>query len=111
MPSRRPKLPVVSALVIEDDDDERELLAAAIVRAGYSVRTARNGREALDVLRSVGPAVIFVDLGMPVMSGAEFRQSQRRHRDWITIPTVVLMGTTDEPVLDSVIEQTLRKPV
>ena len=104
-------IPPVAALVIDDDEDARELLAAIISAAGFSVVTARDGREALEVLARMTPAVIFVDLQMPIMTGAEFRQAQRRDRDWIRIPTIVMTGTGDEPMLDLAIEDTLHKPV
>jgi CheY-like chemotaxis protein len=97
-------------LVVEDDPDTRELLATVIAKAGYAVITARDGREALAML-PLRPALIFVDLSMPVMTGEEFREAQRRNREWIAIPTIVMTGTSDEPLLDLAIEQTLRKPV
>lgn len=101
----------VAALVIDDERDPREVVAEAIWRAGYSVMTACDGREALELLRTVRPRVIFVDLNMPIMNGAEFRQVQRQHREWLTIPTVVLTGTDEEPQLDLAVEHTLHKPV
>ena len=59
----------VVALVIDDEDDERELVADFIRRSGYSVVTARNGKDALNLLDLYDPEIIFVDLGMPIMSG------------------------------------------
>jgi CheY-like chemotaxis protein len=106
-----PGPPQVAALVIDDDEDARELLAAIISAAGFSVVTARDGREALELLQRIRPGVIFVDLQMPVMTGAEFREVQRRDRDWLRIPTIVMTGTGDEPMLDLAIEETLHKPV
>lgn len=101
----------VSALVIDDDPDARELLSSIATKVGYTIATAQNGRDGLDLLDSICPDVIFVDLSMPVMSGAEFREAQRRNRAWLSIPTIVMTGTNDEPLLDLAIEQTLRKPV
>ncbi|MBX3159010.1 MAG: response regulator [Deltaproteobacteria bacterium] len=97
--------------MIDDDGDARDLMAAIVARAGYTVMTARDGREALDLLNRVRPSVIFVDLWMPVMNGHEFREAQRRNRVWLTIPTVVMTGTSEEPLLDLAIEETLQKPV
>ena len=101
----------VSALVIDDDPEARDMLASLLIKAGFTVATARDGREALDLLRTVRPAVIFVDLYMPIMDGAEFRQEQRRNREWLYIPTVVMTGSDDEPLLDLAVEETLHKPV
>jgi len=100
----------VSVLVVDDDPDTRELLEEALVRAGYSVAIASNGREALAVLRSIRPEMILLDIQMPLMDGAEFRQAQRRDRDLIKIPTVVMTGSKDEPLLDIGVVETLTKP-
>ena len=48
---------------------------------------------------------------MPDMDGPEFREQQRRNPDWITIPTVVVTGSKQEPHLDLAIRGTLHKPV
>jgi len=106
-----PYCQTVSVLVVDDDDDARELLAAIIAKAGYTVATASNGREALELLEHLHPEVIFLDVVMPDMDGAEFRQQQRRNKEWIKIPTIVMTGAAEEPMLDVAVEQTLRKPV
>src|SRR5262245_51372608 len=104
-------LPDVGVLVVDDDDDARETLAGLIRNAGFSAATARDGREALDQLRTVRPQLILLVVVMPRMDGATFRQEQRRHRDWIRIPTIVMTGVADEPVLDVAVEDILRKPI
>ncbi len=101
----------VAVLVVDDDEDSRELIAELIGYAGYSVITAGNGREAIERLQQYKPELILLDVVMPEMDGARFRQEQRRHREWIRIPTVVMTGAADEPVLDVGVEQALRKPV
>ena len=105
---RRP----VSALVVEDDPRDRELIASTLRSEGYTVETAGDGRAALRLLRSIRPEVIFLDLHMPVMNGAQFRQAQRRNPELLRIPTIVMTGDRSlEPLLDLAVEQTLRKPV
>lgn len=101
----------VDVLLVDDEQDVRDLVSEILSRAGYTVRTASDGRDAIEVLDSVRPRVIIMDLQMPIMNGHEFRQAQRRNREWIKIPTVVMTGTTDEPLLDLAIEETLKKPV
>ena len=106
-----PALEHVAVLVVEDEQDTRALLALVVSRAGYSVRTAENGREALDLLKTIRPSLILLDVQMPVMDGAEFRQAMRRDRSLLTIPTVVLTGAAVEPMLDIAVDEALRKPV
>lgn len=98
-------------MIVDDDDDARELLADLLRRSGYAVVTARDGQEALDLLHVVRPRVIFVDLMMPNVDGAHFREEQRRHVDWLKIPTIVMTGSQEEPQLDLAVEHTLKKPV
>ncbi len=98
-------------LLVDDEDETRDMLAELLGRAGYLVVTAGNGLEALDVLLTVRPSLIVLDLQMPIMDGYSFREAQRRTPSLITIPTVVLTGTDYEPMLDPAIAETLRKPV
>ncbi len=58
-------------LVVDDFDDNRLLYATTIAEAGYAVEEASNGQEALDKIGSKRPAVIIMDLSMPVVDGWE----------------------------------------
>lgn len=65
-------------LVVEDYPDARELLVEWLEGLGYEVSSARNGSEALALIeRGVRPAVIFLDLRMPVMDGWAFVDEAR----------------------------------
>lgn len=97
-------------LVVDDDPDVRDMMDAILTRAGYTVETASNGLEALALLRSIEPALIFLDINMPMMSGVEFREAQRRDRTLIRIPTVVMTGGDVHPLLDLAVDETMRKP-
>lgn len=101
----------MSVLIVDDDPDAREMLAALIEKAGYSVATATNGQEALEQLHVVRPQLIFLDVCMPILDGHRFREEQRHHKDWLAIPTVVMTGANEEPMLDLAVAATLRKPV
>jgi two-component system response regulator MprA len=98
-------------MIVDDDPDARDVLADLIRGQGYSVITARDGGEALHWLHEVRPELIVLDVVMPKMDGLEFRQEQRRNSSWIRIPTIVMTGAAEEPVLDVAVEETLRKPV
>jgi CheY-like chemotaxis protein len=64
---------------------------------GYRVSTATNGMEALTYLRQEvdRPSLILLDLGMPVMTGWEFREEQLGDATLADIPVVVLSATID----------------
>src|SRR6185503_13456436 len=86
----------VSVLVVDDDVDTREMVEQLLTAANYSVVTASDGREALELLETIRPALILLDVQMPVMDGAEFRQQQRRDPALLRIPTVVISGAASE---------------
>jgi CheY-like chemotaxis protein len=89
----KPHLPTVKhILIVDDDSDTREGLSLAMEAAGYSVRTARDGVEALKVLRQCRPDLILLDLVMPTMDGWTFRMQQLRDPALADIPVVVLAG-------------------
>src|SRR5262245_60190566 len=68
-------------LLVEDDDDLREVTAAILKRAGYRVATARDGQAALEMVRREMPAIIFLDMRMPVMDGWAFAREFRARHD------------------------------
>jgi CheY-like chemotaxis protein len=78
-------------LVIDDDPDIRDTLSDVLADAGFIVSTAANGREALRALRQgLSPALILLDVMMPVMDGWQFREEQLRTPELARIPVVLL---------------------
>ncbi|WP_146654750.1 response regulator [Labilithrix luteola] len=76
-------------LVVEDDADIRDTMTLVLEGEGFKVETASDGREALDALgRGLRPAIILLDLMMPVMDGWELNDELKRQRDLATIPVV-----------------------
>lgn len=78
------------ALVIDDEVHFRYFLRVLLEKAGFAVKMARNGIEALDVLRSWRPDVITLDVMMPEQSGMTFYGAVCRDEDWKRIPVVML---------------------
>jgi CheY-like chemotaxis protein len=60
-----------AVLVVDDVEDVRELIAIVLRSAGFVVRTAVNGLEALLAAYDMKPAVIVMDVTMPVLDGIE----------------------------------------
>ncbi len=58
-------------LVAEDKDDSRKLLVKLIQTAGFDVREAANGKEAVEIFEKWHPDFIWMDIRMPVMDGME----------------------------------------
>lgn len=81
-----------SILVVEDDNEMRAALELAL-GLQHQVTTARDGAEALDILRKgFRPDIIFCDLQMPTMDGQTFCLERQRDRELQTIPVVLLTG-------------------
>lgn len=58
-------------LVVDDEPDILELLEYNLIKEGYSVRTAVNGLNAIEVAREFSPQLILLDIMMPKMDGIE----------------------------------------
>jgi PAS domain S-box-containing protein len=77
-------------LVVDDDADQRERTRAMLVRDGWRVVEAENGQEALERVGESMPALILLDLIMPVMDGFGFLERLRARPGGQDVPVVVL---------------------
>jgi CheY-like chemotaxis protein len=76
-------------LVVEDDDAVRDVLIEALVEEMHlEVAVATNGAEALAMLRTLRPAMILLDIGMPEMSGLDVLARLQDDPAVSTIPVV-----------------------
>ncbi|HET9795395.1 MAG TPA: response regulator [Thermoanaerobaculia bacterium] len=83
-------------LAIDDDADFREGLTDVLDELGYRVRTASNGKEALETLRREPvPDVILLDLRMPEMDGRAFRRELAGDERLAEIPLVIVSGSRE----------------
>ncbi|HEX5454456.1 MAG TPA: PAS domain-containing protein [Stellaceae bacterium] len=76
-----------AVLIVEDDDDVRDVSVETLSSLGYEVSVARNGREALAVLRRPGPLdLLFTDIVMPGgLSGVALARRARTIRPGIRV--------------------------
>jgi CheY-like chemotaxis protein len=95
---------VPRVLVIDDEPGIRENLAEILEAEGYEVRAAVNGLDALAVLRGWVPDAILLDLMMPRMGGAAFREAQLARPELADVPTLVFTAYRDQadPALGNV---------
>jgi CheY-like chemotaxis protein len=78
-------------LVVDDDPDLLEVTSFVIETEGMAVQTARNGEEALALLRAGRqPWLVLLDLMMPVMNGWEFLAAIANDPLLVGLPVVVL---------------------
>lgn len=87
--------PVYDVLVVEDDGVMREQLALALTDEGFTVTTARDGREALDAVRQNSVSLVVLDLMLPVISGREVAQALKADPMLSEIPVVMVTAVTN----------------
>lgn len=86
-------------MIVEDDSDTLAALFTVFTQAGYSVLTADNGQQAIDLLeRGIHPRLIIIDLMMPKVGGHDLIDHLRSDPDLKLIPTVVITGMPKEQV-------------
>ncbi len=83
-------------LVIEDESDIAALIAYQLAHAGYQVRTATTGKEALRALEAELPDLIVLDIMLPEISGADLLRTLRSRKETQSIPVVVLTALREE---------------
>ena len=84
---------ITSVLVVEDSADGRELLESVLSAAGFEVRSASHGVEALRSIDRAAPDVIVLDLILPWVNGVEVLATIRERSDLARIPVLVTTGT------------------
>ena len=86
---------MATVLVVDDDADVCGLLETYLAVEGFDVLTASDGRDALLQLADHQPAVILLDMMMPVMDGVEFRRHQQCDPRLRDIPVVCVSAQHD----------------
>jgi CheY-like chemotaxis protein/two-component sensor histidine kinase len=84
-------------LVVEDDSASSELVRRLLERDGWTVDVAANGEDALRQVRLRRPALVVLDLMMPVMDGFTFSDQLRAEPGCEDIPVVVLTSKSLTP--------------
>jgi signal transduction histidine kinase/ActR/RegA family two-component response regulator len=107
----------LNILLVEDDPVSRTLASMVLMRNGYSVITAANGGEAVDLAERLRFDLILMDIQMPEMNGLEatalIRQSeyQSGRRVYIVALTAHAMKGDRERCLEAGMDDYISKPV
>jgi CheY-like chemotaxis protein len=81
---------MVKILYIEDNEDNIYVVSRRLQRKGYEVLIARDGAEGLVQAKSRAPALILVDLGLPVIDGWEVTWQLRLAPETAAVPIIAL---------------------
>lgn len=85
----------VDILIAEDSATQREQLQYMLEEHGFVVRSAANGRLALEAARQRRPAVIISDIVMPELDGYGFVKALRRDEALKDVPVILLTSLSD----------------
>jgi CheY-like chemotaxis protein len=77
-------------LLVEDNELNRDMLSRRLMRRGYRVEMAANGREGLQMADEHSPDVILLDLSLPEMDGWEVLRRIRQNPKMKNIPVMAL---------------------
>jgi CheY-like chemotaxis protein len=110
-------MPAKRILIVEDNEDNRRILVYRLKKLGnFELLEAANGVEALEVLRTNPPDLIFLDLKMPVMDGWEMARRVRAMEGPVASTPIIAitaqaMAGDEELALSSGCDDYLAKPI
>lgn len=110
-------MPVLGlVLVVDDDEDSRAVVAEYLAFRGYRVATADNGLDGVSQAANLLPALVLMDLAMPVLDGWEATRRLKSDPRTRTIPVIALTAFGNEPdlaqrALEAGCHAVLTKPV
>lgn len=85
----------IKVLVVDDESDFRQLMTFWLESKGYSILSASDGETGIKLAKENNPDIIFMDLRMPNMDGAEtIGRIRQFNKD---IPIIIISAYTDDP--------------
>jgi phosphoserine phosphatase RsbU/P len=81
-------------LVVDDEVDISTVLSVTLRRAGFDVRTASDGIEAIEAIRQEPPDLVILDVMMPRSDGLETLKRIREHGPTTHLPVIMLSAKT-----------------
>ena len=102
-------------LIVDDNADAADTLAQLLAMAGHSVKTAYTGKQAIDIAGQFQPELIFLDIGLPDLSGYEVGAKLRALPNIRPFTLVALTGYGQEQdrknAFESGFDEHFAKPV
>ena len=77
-------------LLVEDNEMNRDMLSRRLERRGYTVACALDGEQAVAMARAESPALILMDMSLPVMDGWEATRRLKGDATTKAIPVIAL---------------------
>lgn len=77
-------------LLVEDNDVNRDMMARRLQRRGYTIVSAVDGQQGVDLARSEKPDIILMDMSLPVLDGWEATRQIKGNPETNHIPVIGL---------------------
>ncbi len=81
-------------LIVDDEPDVLSYLEMLLQDCGYETLTARNGNEALEILREERPDLVTLDISMPEASGTRFYKEVKTDPELSSTPVFIVTAVT-----------------
>jgi CheY-like chemotaxis protein len=98
-------------LVVDDEQDVRDFLSDLLEDQGYSVRAAKDGVQAMEMIKEETPDLILLDLMMPRETGTDFYRQIHRKKEFESVPVIVISGLPGRYVAVSKSVPVFDKPI
>ena len=102
-------------LIVDDVPVNLKLAGAILKREGYTIETAEDGQQALEMLETLQPDLILSDIQMPVIDGFELARRVRQDERFRTTPMVALtalaLKSGEERAKEAGFDGYLTKPI
>ncbi|MCM8525930.1 MAG: transporter substrate-binding domain-containing protein [Lentisphaeraceae bacterium] len=111
---RQCKFEPAKILIVDDIDYNREILRIFLEDYGFEIIEAANGKDALEKVQSEKPALIILDMKMPIMDGYETSARLKENSETKNIPVIAATASAlkeDEQVISETCDYYIRKPV
>jgi chemotaxis protein histidine kinase CheA/CheY-like chemotaxis protein len=96
MDIEEPESMMPTIMVVDDSLSQRRALEQLLSDAGYKIRTARDGIEAVNLLAQVKPDLVLTDLEMPRMNGIELTAHIRAQSSLKNLPVIMITSRTTQ---------------
>ena len=77
-------------LLVEDNDLNRDMLSRRLIKRGFEVLSAVNGKEGIDKAVTDNPDLILMDLSLPIINGWDATREIKANKNTSNIPIIAL---------------------
>ncbi|HFU76481.1 MAG TPA: response regulator, partial [Arcobacter sp.] len=83
-------------MIVDDSLSVRKSLSLTMEKAGFDTLLAKDGIEAIEIMKNTMPNIMLVDMEMPRMNGLELSKYVRAHEETKNLPIFMITSRTTE---------------